>query len=403
MSNDGVRLWVNGQQIINNWSDHAPKEDSGTVALTAGQRYDIRMEFYEGDGTATARLLWSSASVPKAVIPTLRLYSVPAPTTQLTLATNPSGLGLRLDGQSVSTPLNFNSAVGTVRGLEAPVTQQSGGTTYEFVSWSDGGAAIHNMSTPAIKTTYTAMYRVSTSGSGGGSGTGNGLAAMYFDNVNFTGATVTRTDPTVDFDRGASGPAPGIAADFFSVRWTGQVEAPSTGTYTFYTVSNDGVRLWVNGQQIINNWSDHAPKEDSGTVALTAGQRYDIRMEFYEGDGTATARLLWSSASVPKAVIPTSRLYSALGSPTAAGISFQPPAGSVASGVTDLVQHTGTPNDCHQPHELRPAAQTAHRRRRHRFAGCYEAIPAGIGADGGRLRFVRTGASDTQGAGSSTP
>ena len=55
---------------------------------------------------------------------------------------------------------------------------------------------------------------------------------MYFDNVNFTGATVTRTDPTVDFDWGASGPAPGIAADFFSVRWTGQVEAPSTGTYT---------------------------------------------------------------------------------------------------------------------------------------------------------------------------
>ena len=74
---------------------------------------------------------------------------------------------------------------------------------------------------------------------------------------NFTGRRWTRTDPTVDFVWGASGrPRQASRRTSFSVRWTGQVEAPSTGTYTFYTVSNDGVRLWVNGQQIINNWSD---------------------------------------------------------------------------------------------------------------------------------------------------
>ena len=64
-----MRLWVNGQQLVNNWTDHAPTENSGTIALTAGQRYDIRMEFYENGGGATARLLWSSASIPKAVVP----------------------------------------------------------------------------------------------------------------------------------------------------------------------------------------------------------------------------------------------------------------------------------------------------------------------------------------------
>ena len=157
----------------------------------------------------------------------------------------------------------------------------------------------HNISTPAANTTYTATYRVATGG------TGNGLSATYYNNIDFTGTTVTRVDPTIDFAWGTGSPAASIGADTFSARWTGQVEAQFTGTYTFYTVSDDGVRLWVNGQQIINNWTDHAPTENSGTIALTAGQRYDIRMEFYENGGGAIARLLWSSASIPKAVIPS--------------------------------------------------------------------------------------------------
>jgi glucose/arabinose dehydrogenase len=80
----------------------------------------------------------------------------------LTIATNPAGLQLRLDAQPVSTPRTFGSVVGVVRGLEAPATQLSGGRTYQFVSWSDGGAARHNISTPATNTTYTATYRVAT-------------------------------------------------------------------------------------------------------------------------------------------------------------------------------------------------------------------------------------------------
>ena len=80
-------------------------------------------------------------------------------------------------------------------------------------------------------------------------------------------------------------------------------------TYRFYTVSNDGVRLWINGTRIVNNWTNHGTTENSGTIALTAGQRYDIRMEFYEDTGNATARLLWSSPSAPKAVVPSARLF----------------------------------------------------------------------------------------------
>jgi PA14 domain len=97
-------------------------------------------------------------------------------------------------------------------------------------------------------------------------------------------------------------------------------------------VSDDGVRLWVNGQQIINNWTNHAPTENSGTIALTAGQRYDIRMEFFENAGGATARLLWSSASVPKAVVPTARLFAATSGPSPIRINFQPASAPVPAG-----------------------------------------------------------------------
>jgi glucose/arabinose dehydrogenase len=248
-------------------------------------------------------------------------------TVQITLASSPVALQLRLDGQPVAAPTTFTGVVGIVRTIAAPTPQASGGTTYEFVSWSDGGAASHNISTPAANTTYTATYRVVTGG------TGTGLAATYYNNADFTGTTVVRTDPTVNFDWAMGSPAPAIGVDTFSARWTGQVQPQFSETYTFFTQSDDGVRLWVNNVPVVNNWADHALTENSGTIALTAGQRYDIRMEFYENGGLATARLLWSSPSTPKAAVPTARLYpSAPPPPSTISINFQPAASPVPAG-----------------------------------------------------------------------
>ena len=75
---------------------------------------------------------------------------------------------------------------------------------------------------------------------------------------------LTRTDPIVDFDWASAAPDPAVQADNFSVRWSGQVMAPVTGTYTFTTTSDDGVRLYVNGQLLIDNWTDHAVAQNSG-------------------------------------------------------------------------------------------------------------------------------------------
>src|SRR6185503_19810160 len=88
----------------------------------------------------------------------------------------------------------------------------------------------------------------------------SGLKGDYFANKSLTSpAALTRVDATVNFQWSQGRPAPSLPLDRYSVRWSGQVEAPVAGAYTFYTRSDDGVRLWVDGQLLINHWSDHSP------------------------------------------------------------------------------------------------------------------------------------------------
>ena len=156
---------------------------------------------------------------------------------------------------------------------------------------------------------------------------GDGLKGEYFDNSDLSNLKVTRIDPQVNFDWGLKPPDPSIGQDTFSVRWTGQVEARFSELYQFYTFTDDGVRLWINGQLIINQWIDQK-KENIGSITLLAGQRYNIQMEFYEAAGGATARLSWSSPSQPKQIIPPSQLYSSstTAPPPAPSVSSVPPA-----------------------------------------------------------------------------
>jgi beta-glucanase (GH16 family) len=140
-------------------------------------------------------------------------------------------------------------------------------------------------------------------------GAGMGLAATYFDDPEFAGLTTQRVDPNVAFDWQSASPAEGIEPYLYSVRWTGQVKAEQSETYTFHTTSNDGVRLWVDGRLIIDNWTSHAATHDTGTIDLEAGRKYDVRLEYFQRLGAAVIKLEWSSPSTPRQVIPTDRLY----------------------------------------------------------------------------------------------
>lgn len=140
---------------------------------------------------------------------------------------------------------------------------------------------------------------------------GTGLKGEYYDNPDFTNLVTTRVDARIDFDWSDGTPA-GTALtspDTFSTRWSGEIEAPVTGLYTFTTTSDDGVRLSVNGQQIINNWTVHPPTNDSGTITLQAGRRYPVIMEFFENGGWAVAKLSWNYPGQGLQIVPRNRLY----------------------------------------------------------------------------------------------
>lgn len=143
---------------------------------------------------------------------------------------------------------------------------------------------------------------------------GTGITGEYFSSPNFTSPRLRRLDPTISFDWNIGPPGPSMPIDMFTVRWTGQIEAPNTETYTFYTQSDDGCRVWVNGQKIIDNFGIHSLEEHSGTFAMLKGKRYAIVVEYLEWGGGAVVKLLWSSPSQPKNFVPTSQLYPA-GSP----------------------------------------------------------------------------------------
>jgi hypothetical protein len=181
----------------------------------------------------------------------------------------------------------------------------------EYYERSGGAVAQLLWSSPTMSRSVIPRGRLYSGASQADSGSGNGLHADYYDNIDFTGLAGTRVDNRVDFDWGGQAPFAGMDQDSFSVRWTGVVEAPTSGVYTFSTLSDDGVRLWVDGLLLINNWSDHAPAENSGSIVLAGGQRYDIRVDYYERTGGAIMRLLWSSASTPKGIVPRDRLYAA--------------------------------------------------------------------------------------------
>lgn len=168
----------------------------------------------------------------------------------------------------------------------------------------------------------------------------NGLQAQYYEGHNFDTLKQTRIDRTVDFNWGSGSPDGAIASDHFSVRWTGQIQPRYSEAYTFYTTSDDGVRLWVNGQLLVDNWTDHSNTENSGAITLTAGQRYDIKLEYYEKGGEATANLLWSSFSQAKEVIPQSQLFS--------GMQIEPPmAAEVARTAYSFVDSIGVNTHIH--------------------------------------------------------
>ncbi|NJM38262.1 MAG: DUF1800 family protein [Akkermansiaceae bacterium] len=162
------------------------------------------------------------------------------------------------------------------------------------------------------------------------SGATTGWNANFYNNTTLSGAPArTQTDSSItngnNGDWGIGTPDSSIPANNFSARWTGQVMPQYSQTYYFVVNADDGSRLWVNNQLLIDKWSGVANQDQTSSIELQAGVKYDIKLEYNEISGSARAQLSWYSNDQAKQIIPTERLFPTItGSAPLAG---NPPAG----------------------------------------------------------------------------
>src|SRR5208282_1251842 len=128
----------------------------------------------------------------------------------------------------------------------------------------------------------------------GGANSQPGLNAEYFANVNFSGApALTRVDSTVDFEWKNESPGPGVPAENYSIRWTGEIVPPVDGDYRLGASTDGGYRIYLEGKKFIEDSTPHGTRTMTTFVHLQAGHTYPIRMEYFHSSWEATARLLW--------------------------------------------------------------------------------------------------------------
>lgn len=291
-----------------------PARVGAGLAYQSGSKVRFYLSDSTGSPAAPGSILWR-ATAPAG-------SNVWTPDSSWSLSPNGSGRG-RVETASALAFSQANVPNNVVR-IRLTVTVKEGGQV-------------------TAETLRRDVYLSNSNPSGGGAG----LNADYFADRNATAGapTLSRTDAAVDFDWGTASPDPAIPADNFFVRWTGQALAPVSGTYTFYTTSDEGVRLWVNGSMVISNWTSHTAATDaSGGITLTAGQKYDIKMEYYEGTGPASVQLLWSYPAQPQQVIPQNQLFPGSGSglpPAPTGLTASASGSQAALAWTAAAGTTG--------------------------------------------------------------
>lgn len=129
-----------------------------------------------------------------------------------------------------------------------------------------------------------------------------GWKADYFDGRDFTSLAASRTDRSIAFEW-ADSPIEGVGSDNFSVRWQGKIMPIFSEEHTFTLVGDDGIRLWLDGQLLIDAWYDQAPSPYTATLRLEKGKLYTVKVEYYEAGGGATCKLYWQSPNLSKEIL----------------------------------------------------------------------------------------------------
>ncbi len=340
---DGVRLWIDNQLVIDQWRDSGPVTYAAEVYLTGGV-HSIRMDYYERIGWSLAQLRWErlQASYPDwkgEYFNNPSLNGSPVlvrndPWIDFNWGSGSPGPNIPSDNFSARWTRTWRFDSGDYRfylkvddGARLWVDDQM-----LIDQWRDGGT-----------TTFMADRRLE-----GGDHrlrleyydrAGNAEVRLwwerieasfpdwkgeYFNNRSLEGSPVlVRNDPRPDFNWGDGAPAPGVPGDNFSVRWTRNQRFDETGSYRFYARVDDGVRVWVGGDLVIDSWKNGSERVVSGTKWINAGQKY-VKVEYYENRGNARITVWWEKESPTATPVPATSTPTLTPSSTAAPVTPTP-------------------------------------------------------------------------------
>jgi glucose/arabinose dehydrogenase len=231
--------------------------------------------------------------------------------TVISAISNESGVPIDADGFFGNTPYYFKSVAGLKRSLRTPGFLEREDSVLVFRHWEDGSTnLLWQFQTPASDSFRVNLNYEKVPKAGGFGLLGNYYQENYqpwgFDEP----LLFSRIDSFINYEWLEGSPEPGyVPLDGFTTAWTGSVTPYETDYYTFYTLTDDGARLWVADSLLIDHWQPQGSTEYQGVIFLEAGKRYPVRFEYLELGGGATAKLMWSTRLMPKQVIPASQLH----------------------------------------------------------------------------------------------
>jgi hypothetical protein len=314
-TDDGVRLWLDDELIIDRWVDQGPTEHIAVRTLQAGE-HELRMEYYENAGGAVAQLRWES--VPDACpgqytaeyfnnrtltgLPSLTRCEA-APLTYNWGSASPAegipanSFSVRWTGEFTLTPGSYTFIARADDGVRVWLDDE-----LIIDAWKDQGPTEYRATRPIFGGSHEIKMEYYDNCCGavaqlrwevGTLQCTEQFVAEYFPNRTLTGtpSLIRCEDAPLTYNWGNASPDPILPANSFSTRWTGSFNL-ELGSYTFIARADDGVRVWLDGELIIDAWKDQGPTTYSATRAVSGGI-HEIKMEYYDNCCGAVAQLRW--------------------------------------------------------------------------------------------------------------
>jgi beta-glucosidase len=201
---------------------------------------------------------------------------------------------LPLSSSVTAALIGFDAKAGRLGGYSGPgndvVTlfegmQQNSGA--DKINYSPG-VPLHKNEVKTIESQYLSTLSGNTRK--------EGLTGEYFSNITLAGEPeLTRVDRNMNFGWTLFSPSPELDYDWYSVRWTGSLTAPESGTFNIGAEGNDGYRLYLDGELLIDNWFKQSHRRIMKPFKFRKGATYDIKIEFYEPSGNSRFRLVWDA------------------------------------------------------------------------------------------------------------